>query len=119
MSPNKPTGGNVHHWALWLEETEYSRLFKVIREPGRYKVSKKANILPKSSVRHKSNVFVAQIDNYNGFITHARSYKALKDSTAWNYLEYVMHVLEAANLDDIINNYKYNTIKTYLKSIFN
>lgn len=43
----------------------------------------------------------------------------IKETWAWNCQEYVMDVLEAANLDDIIDDYKYGKIKDYLQGIIN
>ncbi|KAF2812797.1 uncharacterized protein BDZ99DRAFT_517112 [Mytilinidion resinicola] len=115
----KPVGGNVHHWALWLEASTWSRLFEANAggNPGEYVVSERENVRPNASGRHKSNRFVAQIDDYNGFIKNARSCKAPADSAAWNCQEYVLDVLEAANLDDIIDDYQHAAIKGYLESI--
>ena len=114
----KPTGGNVCHWALWLEGSGWSRLFEAIGEPGRYRLSERENVLPDTSSRHKHNLFVAQIDDYDGFITNARNCKAPENSAAWNCQEYVMDVLESANESGIIDDYKYQAIKSYLQSIF-
>ncbi|KAF1958344.1 hypothetical protein CC80DRAFT_592063 [Byssothecium circinans] len=115
----RPHGGNVHHWALWLEGSGWSRLFEATGDPGRYQVSEKVDIQPAASSRHKSNIFIQQIDDYNGFIANARSCAAPKNSAAWDCQEYVMGVLEAANLDEIIKDYEYEQIKAYPQSIYN
>jgi hypothetical protein len=114
----KPRGENVHHWALWLEGAEWSRLFETTGDSGQYQVSEIPDVRPNASSRHKRNIFVAQIDDYNGFIENARACTPPEDSAAWNCQEYVMGVLEAANDDGIIDDYQYGAIKTYLEDIY-
>lgn len=115
----KPKGGNVHHWAVWLEGPGWSRLFQAEGDPGKYKVTEKDNVQPNASSRHKENVFVAEIDDYNGFIASARNCTAPDDSAAWDCQEYVMDVLDAANVDNFIDDYTHGKIKAYLESIYN
>jgi hypothetical protein len=115
----KPREGNVHHWALWLEATNWSMIFEAEGEPGKYKLKERKNKKPSSSSRHQSNVFIAQIDDVAGFTQNARSCTPAKDSAAWDCQEYVLEVLEAANDDGIINDYDHQRIKSYLESIYN
>ncbi|ORX94401.1 hypothetical protein BCR34DRAFT_499289 [Clohesyomyces aquaticus] len=115
----KPRGGNVHHWALWLEGSGWSHLFEADGDPGQYELKERTNTQPSASSRHKTNVFVAQIDDINGFTENARGCKPKKDSAAWDCQEYVMEVLEAANLDGILGDYDYQRIKDHLESIYN
>jgi hypothetical protein len=93
----KPHEGNVLHWALWLEATNWSQIFEAEGEPGQYRLQERKNTRPDASSRHKRDVFVTQIDDVAGFTQNARDCTPKKDSAAWDCQEYVMEVQLSAN----------------------
>lgn len=78
----RPISGNVHHWALFLDGHRWTIIFQAIDEMGSYQLNEQRDVRPDASSRHVRDIFVAQIDDTNGFTRPARSCQPQNDTAA-------------------------------------
>ncbi|KKZ63850.1 hypothetical protein EMCG_01844 [[Emmonsia] crescens] len=91
----------TYHWALYLEEGDSHLVFQVVGNPGQFRYQELSS-RPENTDRHVENIFVADIDDIEG-------YRAV---------QWVFDVLESLLDDGIITDYDHGDAKHKLEMIF-
>lgn len=112
-----PKTGNHENWALYLEDDE-DTVYEVIGEFPKLKL-KITFAKPVSTVRHKRNIFVYEINSIDisEFENVISAVKSDCFSSYWNSQDYVIEVLERLEAEGVINedDKKYIRAKTQIR----
>ncbi|KAL7275125.1 hypothetical protein RUND412_001944 [Rhizina undulata] len=115
-------GGNVCHWALFLEGQRHSYLVEAAGPCNEFELNVSENEKPSDSTRHKRDILVQ--DGYSdkdleSAVDTLRAVPIRNDITEWCCQDYVMEGLEALNGEGTIGDYEYLDARNELDVIFN
>lgn len=114
--------GNVHHWALLLDEGEAGcTTYEVVGGSMAFALNEDRNSTPSPSGQSLRNVFLVDLDcsaDVQKAHQIARQQAIRNDIAVWNSQQWVMDVVESLHKEYIIEGYDYAKAVQILVSIF-
>jgi Family of unknown function (DUF6540) len=110
----RPTGGNVRHWALYLEIHDsgavYRNIYQVVGPAKEFQLSIVPDVTPAQSRRFIKNVHVADFED-RGTIQSVREIlrdQAIRNDIAtWSCQDWVLEALETLSEEELLDEYSY------------
>ncbi|EGE86664.2 hypothetical protein BDDG_09611 [Blastomyces dermatitidis ATCC 18188] len=107
----------TYHWTLYLEEGDSHLVFQVVRNPGQFQYQELSS-RPENTDRHVENIFVADINDIEGYRAVVNSQAVDNETYHWGCQQWVFDVLESLLDDSIITDYDHGEAKHKLEMIF-
>ena len=99
-----PVEGNYEHWALYLENGSEHTIYEVTGETPSFKTNV-VNTEPKSTRRHKRNIFIADIlpTDLPEFHEAVKIVKPDNSTVHWNCQDYVLEIIDQLEENMVVN----------------
>ncbi|OJD23969.1 hypothetical protein ACJ73_04671 [Blastomyces percursus] len=107
----------TYHWALYLEESDSHSVFQVVGNPCQFRYQELSS-RPESTDHHVENIFVAHIDDIQGYRVVVSSQVIDNETHHWGCQQWIFDVLESLPDDDVITDYDHAEAKFKLEMIF-
>lgn len=122
----RPKGGNVRHWALYLEVHDrgavHRNIYQVVGPAKDFEFSMVQDIAPAQSSRFIKNVHVSDFEDRAAIksVREILSNQAIRNDIAtWSCQDWVMEALETLDDEMLLDEYSYAEARAILGNDYN